>query len=90
VNIFFQECLKSENEEKLALFLLCGISNVITGGTVDLRAEDIYQLCYMCCEALEVKNLAVNKYKFLCSLYHITKYLVNQVITGCVIIFTAL
>jgi hypothetical protein len=82
VNIFFQEYLKSENKDKLALFLLCGISSVITGGNVDLREEDIYQLCYMCCEALEVENLAVNKYKFLCSLYHIIKYHVNQVMTG--------
>jgi hypothetical protein len=90
VNIFFQKCLKSETEDKLALFLLCGISNVITGGNVDLRAEDIYQLCYMCCDALDVENLAVNKYKFLCSLYHITKYLVNQVMIERVIIFTAL
>ncbi|KDR18757.1 hypothetical protein L798_06435 [Zootermopsis nevadensis] len=73
-----QGCLETENEDTLALFLLCGISNVITGGSVDLREGDIYHLCYMCCEALEVENLNVNKYKFLCSLYHITKYFVNQ------------
>jgi hypothetical protein len=72
-----------ESQEKLALFLLCGVSSVITNGdNVDLRAEDIYQLCRMCCETLEVENLTTNKYKFLCSLYHIIKYLVNKVMTG--------
>jgi hypothetical protein len=83
VNIFFQECFKNENE-KLALFLLCGVSSVITdGGSEDLRAEDVYKLCSMCCEALHAENLTTNKYKFLCSLYHIIKYLINQVMTGC-------
>lgn len=70
-----------ECQEKLALFLLCGVSSVITNGdNVDLRAEDIYQLCCICCKTLDVENLTTDKYKFLCSLYHIIKYLVNKVI----------
>jgi hypothetical protein len=69
-----------ENQEKLALFMLCGVSSIITNGdNVDLSAEDTYQLCYMCCETLDVENLTTNKYKFLCSLYHIIKYLLNKV-----------
>jgi hypothetical protein len=72
-----------ENQEQVALFVLCGVSNIITNGdNVDISAEDIYQLCCMCCEALEVENLSTKKYKFLCSLYHITKYLLNKVMIG--------
>lgn len=84
MNFFaLQECLKNEEiEEQLALFLLCGVSNVVTDGSnVDLETEDIYQLCYVCCEALKLENLTSNKYKFLCSLYHITKYLLSKVKT---------
>jgi hypothetical protein len=71
------------NQEKLALFVLHGVSSIVTNGdNVDLSAEDTYHLCCMCCEALEVENLSTNKYKFLCYLYHIVRYLLNKVRTG--------
>jgi hypothetical protein len=67
----------------LAIFLLSGVSNIVTAGSnVDLETEDIYQLCYICCEALKLEISTANKYKFLCSLYHITKFLLRKVTTG--------
>lgn len=90
MNFVFQEYFKNEEtRDQLAIFLLCGISNIVTAGdNVDLCAEDVYQLCYMCCEALKVANLATNKYKFLCSLYHIIKHLIKKVRT-CYLPYTA-
>jgi len=65
------------------MFLLSGVSNIVAAGSsVDLEKEDIYQLCYMCCEALNLEISTTNKYKFLCSLYHITKFLLKKVTTG--------
>jgi hypothetical protein len=67
----------------LAISLLSGVANIVTGGSnVDLEIEDIYQLCCICCEALNLEVSTTNKYKVLCGLYHITKFLLKKVITG--------
>ncbi|XP_069679474.1 uncharacterized protein [Periplaneta americana] len=75
-----QVLLKNENQGKMALSLLSGVSSTITsnGSTEHLKPGDVFQLCYMCCTAIEVENLTTDKYKFLCSVYHVVKYIINE------------
>ncbi|PSN52180.1 hypothetical protein C0J52_06084 [Blattella germanica] len=81
-NVFqeIQERLKGDEDGKLSFSLMATLANALsTGKLPDGRSDDVFRLSRLCFEAINVSRLTdAEKFKFVCSLAHVQKYLIGQ------------